>query len=624
MPHRSVLFLLFLLGSHLLSAQNINNAFRSKLTFPGQTLANVWGYAANGREYALLGAAQGMIVVDITNPDAPQQIAQIPGPNNLWKEIKTYKHYAYIVSEGGMGLQIVDLSNLPSPTLPYKSYYGNGAIANQLNKGHALHVDTTKGFVYIYGSNLIGGGPIVLNLQPDPYNPVYAGQFSQLGYVHDGYADNDTMFSSHIYAGQFAVVDMRNKSAPQLLATQTTPGAFTHNTWLTPDRKTILATDEVNNSVLSAYDVSDLTDIRLLDQIQSNPGSNSIVHNTHILDHYAVTSWYRDGFTIVDITRPDNLVQVGNYDTYAGGGSGFQGCWGVYPYFPSGTIIASNISAPGSNNNGELYVLTPTYVRACYLEGDVRDAVTGAPLNNAQIKILNSAPLTQDNSNAQGIFKMGQLQAGNYQAEISRPGYQTLTAPALLEHGEVFFLHAALFPQGSLNVGGRVVLEGTDTPVAGATVMLYGLELVYSATSDAAGQFNFPAVAPGMYDLSATAPPHGMTMQYRNLIVQDTAGFLLELKKGFRRPGLSDNAEAPDQELSASPNPFSAQIELQVRTQAPGTIRLTDLQGRLLAEYPVEPQTQTLRLQPELPAGMYLLQLVQEGRVSRAIRVVKK
>ena len=88
MPHRSVLFLLFLLGSHLLSAQNINNAFRSKLTFPGQTLANVWGYAANGREYALLGAAQGMIVVDITNPDAPQQIAQIPGPNNLWKEIK--------------------------------------------------------------------------------------------------------------------------------------------------------------------------------------------------------------------------------------------------------------------------------------------------------------------------------------------------------------------------------------------------------------------------------------------------------------------------------------------------------------------------------------------------------
>jgi choice-of-anchor B domain-containing protein len=624
MPHRSFLFLLFLSGCHWLSAQNINNAFRSKLTFPGQTLANVWGYAANGREYALLGAAQGMIVVDITNPDAPQQIVQIPGPNNLWKEIKTYQHYAYIVSEGGMGLQIVNLSNLPSPTLSYKSYYGNGAIANQLNKGHALHVDTAKGFVYIYGSNLIGGGPIVLNLQPDPYNPVYAGQFGQLGYVHDGYADNDTMFSSHIYAGQFAVVDMRNKSAPQLLATQTTPGAFTHNTWLTPDRKTILATDEVNNSVLSAYDVSDLTDIRLLDQIQSNPGSNSIVHNTHILDHYAVTSWYRDGYTIVDITRPDNLVQVGNYDTYAGGGSGFQGCWGVYPYFPSGTIIASNISAPGSNNNGELYVLTPTYVRACYLEGDVRDAVTGLPLNNAQIKILNSAPLTQESSNAQGIFKMGQLQAGNYQVEISRPGYQTLTAPALLEHGEVFFLHAALFPQGSLNVGGRVVLEGTDTPVGNATVMLYGLELVYSATSDPAGQFNFTGVAPGMYDLSATAPPHGMTMQYRNLIVQDTSGFLLELKKGFRRPELSESPEAPDQAFSASPNPFSGQIELRIGAPAAGTIRLTDLQGRLLAEYPVEAQTQTLRVQPELPAGMYLLQLVQEGQVSRAFRVVKK
>lgn len=624
MQLRLVLLLWLSAGCGLLSAQNINVAFRSKLTFPGQTLANVWGYSAGGREYALVGASQGMIVIDITNPDAPQQIVQIPGPNNLWKEIKTYGHYAYIVSEGGMGLQIVNLANLPSPNLAYKSYYGDGAIANQLNKGHALHIDTTKGFVYIYGSNLFSGGPVVVNLNPDPYNPTYAGRFNQLGYVHDGYADNDTMFSSHIYAGQFAVVDMTNKAAPQLLATQTTPGAFTHNTWLTPDRKTILATDEVNNSVLSAYDISDLTDIRLLDQIQSNPGSNSVVHNTHILGNYAVTSWYRDGFTIVDITRPDNLVQVGNYDTYAGSGSGFQGCWGVYPYFPSGTVIASNISAAGSNNNGELFILTPSYVRACYLEGDVRDAVTGFPLNNAQIRILNSTPLTQESSNAQGVFKMGQLQSGAYNVQISHPGYQTLTMPALLENGELFFLHAALFPEGSLNVGGRVVLEGTDIPVPDATVVLYGTELVYSTACDLNGQFNFSGVAPGMYDLTATAPPHGMTMQYRNLIIQDTAGYLLELKKGYRRPTLPGNHKLLESELSAGPNPFRTQIEVRYRLTAPGTIRLTDLQGRLLAAYAVDTHSDTLILQPDLPSGVYLLQLVQENEAPVVIRVVKE
>ena len=66
------------------NAQNVNTTFRSKIGYSGQTLANVWGYTApDGREYALAGGSQGLIIVDITNPDAPKQIVQIPGPNSL-------------------------------------------------------------------------------------------------------------------------------------------------------------------------------------------------------------------------------------------------------------------------------------------------------------------------------------------------------------------------------------------------------------------------------------------------------------------------------------------------------------------------------------------------------------
>ncbi len=60
-----------LLCALVLPAQNLNTTFRSKMTFTGQTLANVWGYTANGREYALLGARNGLIIVDITDPDNP-------------------------------------------------------------------------------------------------------------------------------------------------------------------------------------------------------------------------------------------------------------------------------------------------------------------------------------------------------------------------------------------------------------------------------------------------------------------------------------------------------------------------------------------------------------------------
>ena len=237
-----------LYSSLALPAQNLNTTFRSKMTFTGQTLANVWGYSAGGREYALLGARNGLIIVDITDPDNPAQIVQIPGPANLWKEIKTCSHYAYVVSEGGWGVQIIDLSNLPSPNLAYHSYNGDGAINGQFNKAHALHIDTTRGFLYAHGSNLFSGGPVVLDLNNDPYNPVYAGKFNQLGYVHDGYVDNDTLYGSHIYDGILSIVDMSDKQNPVVLGTIETPGQFTHNSWLLDNHKVVLTTDEATPS----------------------------------------------------------------------------------------------------------------------------------------------------------------------------------------------------------------------------------------------------------------------------------------------------------------------------------------------------------------------------------------
>ncbi len=445
-----------------LSAQNLNNTFRSKVEYPGQTLANIWGYAANGHEYALVGASKGLSIVDITNPDDPQQIVQIPGPDNLWKEIKTYQHYAYVTSEGGMGIQVVDLDGLPSSILNSHFYTGDGPITGQLGAIHALHIDETKGFLYAWGGNLFGGAAKIFDLKADPYNPHYVGKFDQLGYIHDGYVDNDTMYSCHIYAGEYAIVNMADKDAPELINTQTTPNAFPHNTWLTPDRKHLLATDETTNSYLSSWDVSDPTNILFLDKIQSNPGSNSIVHNTYAMDHWAVTSWYKDGFTMVDITRPDNLVQVGNYDTYTvGSGDGFDGCWGVYPFFPSGTLIASNIGYVGP---AVLTIITPNYVRACYVEGKVTNAETGAPISGIPIKVTGTSPLLQEVSALDGSFKMGQEAEGSFGVHIQKKGYYPFDTTFALVHGGVITLDIALVPKPLIVINFR---PGQVNPIDG-------------------------------------------------------------------------------------------------------------------------------------------------------------
>ncbi|MEO6039215.1 MAG: choice-of-anchor B family protein, partial [Saprospiraceae bacterium] len=428
---RNVLLYSLLFAATSLFAQT-NVAFRSKLTYPGQELANIWGYEAGGREYALVGAYNGLSIVDVTNADSPVEIVQIPGAHSDWHEIKTYSHYAYVVSEGGMGVQIIDLTNLPGSNLAYHSYYGDGAINGLLPKAHALHIDVTKGYLYVYGcQTLFSGKPLVFNLNVDPYNPTYVNYVNFVGYAHDGYVDNDILYTAHIYAGLFAIVNMANKSNPVLLATQITPNAFTHNTW--PSGSTVFTTDEKTNSFLAAYDVSTPGNITLLDKIQATPGSGSIIHNTHILNDYAITSWYRDGVAITDVSRPANLVQVGNYDTYPNGaGNGFDGAWGVYPFLSSGNLIVSNIAASGTGN-GELWVLTPTYVRGCYLEGSVRNASNGLPVNAATVQVLTTT--TSGTSTANGQYKIGQLQSGNFTAQVSKTGYYTQNIAITLTNG---------------------------------------------------------------------------------------------------------------------------------------------------------------------------------------------
>lgn len=611
--------LLLLFCSVLAFGQNINTTFRSKMTFAGQTLANVWGYAAGGKEYALLGAAKGLIIVDISNPDQPQQIVQIPGPNNLWKEIKTYKHYAYVVSEGGMGVQVVDLSKLPASNLDYHFYKGDGAIANQLNTIHALHVDTTKGYLYCWGGNLFNGGAKVFNLNPDPYNPKYVGKFDQLGYIHDGFVDNDTMYAGHIYAGYFSIVSMVDKTNPELISTQSTPDNFTHNTWLSGDRKTLFTTDERNNSFLASFDVSDPENIRFLDKIQSNPGSLSIVHNTYILNDFAITSWYKDGFTLVDAARPDNLIQVGNFDTYPGAGSGFEGCWGVYPYLPSGTIIASNIEAQGTAD-GEVFFIAPKYVRGCYFEGSVKDAASKLPLFGAQIKVLNTSMLI--NTNLSGIFKGGQLNPGVFDVEITMPGYQPFTGTIELNTGELTQLHVVLYPLGSLKISGQVLKKTDQSPVAGAQVWLYGTNETWNSVTNALGQFNFQGVSPGEYSLAASEPNAGLLILNKLSLVRDSS-LLLELYKNYRRGNSTGKKKAATYVMPAVPNPFSTSCTLYPQDPANiASIRVFDAQGVLVEDHAVHGES-TLELGAAWPNGIYLLQILSVDGLLDTQKLIK-
>jgi choice-of-anchor B domain-containing protein len=456
---RKINLLLLVLVNLTLIAQNKNMTLRSQKTYFGKTCANIAGYWANGKEYALVCTSSGTSIVEVTNPDSIYEITSIVGPTKLWREIKTYGHYAYVTTEAtGAGLQIIDLQNLPSPTLPSKFIYTNNPISNcTIGAKHSLHIDTAKGFAYLFGGSCANGA-YVLDLKPDPYNPTFAGQYqnpNQNPYIHDGFAVNDTLYAAHMNQGNMAIVDMTSKSNPVILSTFPTPTAFPHNCWRSDDGKYLFTTDENSFSpFLTAYDVSNPSNVSEIDRIQSNPGSGSVVHNTHYYNGYLVNAYYKDGVTIVDGHRPNNLVQVGNYDTYPQEtGGGYNGCWGAYPYLPSGNILATNIPIPfvayPTSDTGKLFVLTPNYKRACYVEGTVTDSISGQPLNNVLVS-FNGIVNGSDLSDLSGNYYIGTADSNTYVITASKSGYVTRTFNNInITNGQVLNLNFKLLPTSS-------------------------------------------------------------------------------------------------------------------------------------------------------------------------------
>src|SRR5262245_23123421 len=80
-------------------SQNVNVTLLDQLQYSGsgQDLSNLWHWKdpQDGKEYALVGAEDGLSIVDVSNPANVFEVTQIPGPSCVWREIRTNGNYAY-------------------------------------------------------------------------------------------------------------------------------------------------------------------------------------------------------------------------------------------------------------------------------------------------------------------------------------------------------------------------------------------------------------------------------------------------------------------------------------------------------------------------------------------------
>ncbi|PHN06036.1 choice-of-anchor B family protein [Flavilitoribacter nigricans] len=484
---------------------------------------DIWGWVApDGTEYALVGTVTGLSIVSLQDPANPTEVAFVNGPNSIWRDVKSWGNYAYVSNETSGGIQIVDLSGLPGTV---RDTFWTVTVGEEtLDNIHNLYVDSL-GFAYVAGSNLFRGGPFIVDLNDNPWDPEFVGPIASI-YAHDIYVRGDLAYSSELYQGRMAIYDISDKKMPLLLGTQPTPFNFTHNIWLSDDGTVAFTTDERFTAPVASYDVSDPTNIRELDQFRpaATLAQGNIPHNVHVWEDWLILSYYGDGGIIVDASRPTNLVEVGNFDTFLGG-IGTVGAWGAYPYLPSGLVLVTDIE------NG-LFVLEPNYVRAAWLEGTVTEAGTGTRLNGVSVTIL-SEQANIENTDLSGEYKTGQALAGTFDVHFFKEGYLPKTVSATLDNGLLTVLDVELTPASLNQISGITLQEAGGATIEGAQVVLEGEQGTFRGTTAGDGLFAIEDVYEGTYSVYAgkwgyIAKDLG-TVQIR----KDTA-FTINLQRGYQ------------------------------------------------------------------------------------------
>ena len=507
-----------------LNIQQFAHIPKSGFMVPSE-LNDIWGWVDSaGNEYAIVGMNDGTSIIDLSDPLSPQEVLFVPGMNSIWRDIKTYGNYAYVTTEAMNGLLIIDLSNLPD-SANTNTYLYTGPSNAQWQRAHNIYIDD-RGYAYIFGANRGSGGAIILDLNQDPTQPVEIADINNW-YVHDGMVKGDTLFLANGNNSLFSVWDVSNPATPVLFSQNPTVGYYSHNIWSSDDGNYIYTTEEDNGGHLSEFNISDLNNIDLTDKIQAEPGNNIMPHNAFYINDYIVNSYYTTGIQIFDVKSKGNIVNVGHFDTSPNfSGPGSNGCWGVYPYLPSGIIIASDIE------NG-FFVLDPDYKRAAYLEGTITDASSNTSLSGVTVEILNSNNNTL--SNVGGEFKLGTLNSGTYSVVFSHPLYQSDTINQIvLQNDSTTILNLVMYSLTPLNLNIESKSSALNSSLSGVDFTITNDDFTYSGTTDQNGLFTINNLIPGSYNIYAGLWSYKDFCVESLDIINDNTPFLISLDEGYR------------------------------------------------------------------------------------------
>ncbi|HBE12261.1 MAG TPA: regulator [Flavobacteriales bacterium] len=324
-----------------------------------------WGWVDHetGREIAIFGRSNGTSFIDVTDPTDMKYFANLPTATSasLWRDIKVYGEYAYIVSEAGdHGLQIVHMPNLMGLSTDEVTTISPDGYYSGFGNAHNIMINEETGYAYPIGTNTFNGGLHVLNLV-DPLNPVLVGAYDG-AYSHDihpivyngpdqDYLGDEIVVCFNGYNG-IAIVNAEDKDDIELISQLTyAQSGYTHQGWVGENQRFCYFNDELdesnfgNNTRTYIMDIEDLDAPEIIGYFEAPV--ESVDHNMYIIGDKMYQSNYLSGLRVLDVSDAANgtLELVGYFDTNPESDApSFNGTWSNYPYFPSGNIGVSTFT----------------------------------------------------------------------------------------------------------------------------------------------------------------------------------------------------------------------------------------------------------------------------------------
>lgn len=316
-----------------------------------QTYNEVWGWTnSNGQEFAITGTLDSIYFFHL-HPSGKLILSDAEAgafPFAIHRDFKTYRHYCYAVADEGFStLQIFDLQYLPDSV--HKVYDSDSLLI----RAHNIFIEGQKLYTAPHLSHSDTAPLGILSLA-DPENPsiLATGDTSTSGYklpfrhVHDLYVKDHVAFLSTGINGLY-ITDFMQPDLPVMIdSLKQYPGkGYNHSSWISSNGNYMVMADETHGSPLKLYDITDLNNLRLLDTFSSGKGKNSLPHNPFIKDNLIYVSYYHEGTQIFKITPFGKVKPYLFFDTYPENKDfkGYKGNWGVYPFFPSGRFVASDM-----------------------------------------------------------------------------------------------------------------------------------------------------------------------------------------------------------------------------------------------------------------------------------------